>query len=61
MNRFIVTGLILGKKSNKSKHFHVSAKNGKIFNRKAKKVKKINKVLISFLSVHANDLHWFIK
>ena len=34
------TGLTLGKKSNKSKHFHLSAKNGKIFNRKTKKKKK---------------------
>ena len=30
-------GLTFGKKSNKSKHFHLSAKNGKIFNKKAKK------------------------
>ena len=40
-------GLTLGTKSNKSKHFHLSAKNGKTFNMKAKKVKKINLVLIN--------------
>ena len=40
-NPFINKGLARGKKSNKSKNFHQSAKNGKIFNRKVKKVKKI--------------------
>ena len=41
------TGFTLGKKSNKSKHFHLWAKNGKIFDKKVKKVKKksINSML----------------
>ena len=42
------TGLTPGKKSNKSKHFHLPAKNGKIFNRKIKKENK--SILIAELS-----------